>query len=86
EEHPESCRCSGKHPSSASSPLLTRERHIPVRRVTVKETAVQTVDSPSTYCWAKTNTSAVPDPPVGNSYIDPVPIASHVISTAAVEG
>ncbi|XP_059687619.1 uncharacterized protein C19orf44 homolog [Gavia stellata] len=85
EEHSESCTYSGKHPSSASSPLLTRERHNQVHRVTVKETAVQTVEHPFTYCWSKTNTAAVLDPSVGNSYIDPVPIASHVVSTDAVE-
>ncbi|XP_054038257.1 uncharacterized protein C19orf44 homolog [Rissa tridactyla] len=119
EEYSESRTYSGKHPSSASSPLFTRERHNQAQRVTVRETAVQTVDPPFTYCWAKSSTamsqktdedelssgakpshplnpatlvflhtanpSAVLDPPVGNSYIDPVPIASHVISTDAVE-
>ncbi|XP_076215779.1 uncharacterized protein C19orf44 homolog [Aptenodytes patagonicus] len=85
EESSESCTYSGKCPSSASSALFTRERHDQVHRVTVKETAVQTMDPPFTYCWSKTNTSAVLDPPVGNSYIDPVPIASHVISMDAVE-
>ncbi|KFQ41060.1 Uncharacterized protein C19orf44, partial [Nestor notabilis] len=86
EEHSESCTSSGKHPSSASSPGLARAQQEQVQRVTVRETAVQTVDPLFTYCWPKANTSAVLDPPVGNSYVDPIPIASHVISTDAVEG
>lgn len=53
EELSESCTYSGKHPSSASSPLFTREQQDQVHRVTVKETAVQTVDPPFTYCWSK---------------------------------
>ncbi|XP_040445914.1 uncharacterized protein C19orf44 homolog [Falco naumanni] len=86
EEHSESCMYSGKRRSSALSAPFTRERHDQVQRKTVKETAVQTADPPFTYCWwSKTDTSAVLDPPVGNSYIDPVPIASHVISMDAVE-
>ncbi|GAB0200508.1 hypothetical protein GRJ2_002516300 [Grus japonensis] len=85
EERSESCTYSGEHPSSALSPLRARERHDQVHRVTVKETAAQTVDPPFTYCWSKTNTTAVLDPAVGNSYIDPVPVASHIISTDAVE-
>ncbi|XP_074933481.1 uncharacterized protein C19orf44 homolog isoform X2 [Phalacrocorax aristotelis] len=85
DEHSESCTYSGKHPSSASPPVLDGARHERVRRVSVRETAVQTADPPFTYCWPKTNTSAVLDLPVGNGYVDPVPIASHVISADAVE-
>ncbi|XP_065508400.1 uncharacterized protein C19orf44 homolog isoform X2 [Caloenas nicobarica] len=84
-QHSESCTYSGEHPSSAASPLLTRKQRHWVHRVTVKETAVQTVDLPFAYCWAKTTPAAVLDLPVGNSYVDPVPIASHVISMDAVE-
>lgn len=53
EEHSKSCTYSGKHPSAASSPLFTGERQDQAHRVTVRETAVQTVDAPFTYCWAK---------------------------------
>uniref|UniRef100_A0A8C3NMQ4 DUF4614 domain-containing protein n=1 Tax=Geospiza parvula TaxID=87175 RepID=A0A8C3NMQ4_GEOPR len=85
EGHVESCRCSGAHPSSGSSLLVTPERHSRGHQVTVTETAVQTAEPPFTYCWAKANPAAVLGPPVGTSYIDPVPIASHVISMDAVE-
>ncbi|KAM6294779.1 uncharacterized protein C19orf44 homolog [Aegotheles albertisi] len=85
EERSESHTYSGQPLSSPSSPLFTRERHNGVHRVTVKETAVQTADFPFTYCWPKTTPTAVLDPPVGHSYVDPVPIASHFISTDAVE-
>ncbi|XP_051496022.1 uncharacterized protein C19orf44 homolog [Apus apus] len=85
EEHSESCTYSEKHPPSAPSLLFTREQHDQVHRVTVKETAVQTVDLPFTYCWSQATAAAVLDPPVGNSYVDPVPVASHVISMDAVE-
>ncbi|KFQ12223.1 Uncharacterized protein C19orf44, partial [Leptosomus discolor] len=85
-KHSERCTYSGNHTSSASSPLFTRERRDRVHRVTVKDTAAQTVDPPFTYCWPKTHTLAVLDPPAGTSHIDPVPVARHVISADAVEG
>lgn len=53
EGHAESCTCSGAHPSSASSPLVTQEWHSWGHRVTFTETAVQTAEPLFTYCWAK---------------------------------
>ncbi|XP_066061609.1 uncharacterized protein C19orf44 homolog [Chamaea fasciata] len=81
-----SCLYSGAHPSPASSPLVTQEQPSQGHQVTVTEAAVQTGEPPPfTYCWAKANPSAVLAPAVGTSYIDPVPISSHVISMDAVE-
>ncbi|KAM9369049.1 uncharacterized protein C19orf44 homolog [Phaethornis superciliosus] len=82
EGHSESCTYSGNHPPSASS---VREQCERVHRKTVKETAVQTVDVPFTSCWSQANPAAVLDPPGGNSYVDPAPIASHIISMDTVE-
>ncbi|KFP42320.1 Uncharacterized protein C19orf44, partial [Chlamydotis macqueenii] len=86
EERSESRTYSGKRPSSAPSPSFTRARREQVHRATVKDAAVQTVHPPFSSRWAKTNSSAVLDSPAGNSYVDPVPVASHVISADAVEG
>lgn len=52
EERSEDCAYSGEHPSSASSPFR-RQRRDQGHRVTVRDTAVQTVDPLFTYCWAK---------------------------------
>ncbi|RMC00986.1 hypothetical protein DUI87_22673 [Hirundo rustica rustica] len=83
--HAGSCTRSGAHPSPASSLLVTPEQLSRGHQVTVTEAAVQTAEPPFTYCWAKANPSAVLAPALGTSYIDPVPIASHVISRDAVE-
>ncbi|XP_071584021.1 uncharacterized protein C19orf44 homolog [Heliangelus exortis] len=82
EGHSGSCTYSGNHPPSASP---VREQCDRAHRKTLKETAVQTVDLPFTSCWSQTNTAAAPDPPAGSSYVDPVPIASHIISMDTVE-
>nr|XP_012426682.4 uncharacterized protein C19orf44 homolog isoform X1 [Taeniopygia guttata] len=80
----ESCS-SGAHPSSGPSPLVTAGQHSRGHRVSVTETGVQTAEPPCTACRAKANPAAVLGPALGTSYIDPVPIASHVISMDAVE-
>ncbi|XP_071433922.1 uncharacterized protein C19orf44 homolog, partial [Pithys albifrons albifrons] len=85
EGHAESCSYSAGHSSSAPSPLQPQERHKRGHRVPVRDTGVQTAGPPFSYCWAKANPSAVLSPPLGTSYIEPVPIASHVISMDAVE-
>ncbi|KFO77606.1 hypothetical protein N303_15047, partial [Cuculus canorus] len=86
EEHSKSCTRSGKHRSPPSSPLLTRVLHDRVHRVTVKEAAVQTVDSPFGPYQSAPNASVVLESSAGKSYIDPVPVASHIVSTETLEG
>ncbi|ELR52272.1 hypothetical protein M91_13779 [Bos mutus] len=55
-------------------------------RVVVKETAVQTPDPAFTYQWAEAAAGmAAIGPALGGAYVDPAPIASHVIGADAIE-
>ncbi|XP_027701162.1 uncharacterized protein C19orf44 homolog isoform X2 [Vombatus ursinus] len=55
-----------------------------VRRLLVKEVAVQTYDPAFTYSWTKESVATI-GPSLGRAYLDPEPIASHVISADAIE-
>ncbi|XP_055285840.1 uncharacterized protein C19orf44 homolog isoform X2 [Moschus berezovskii] len=68
-----------------SSPKSWKKRAKGVPRVMVKETAVQTPDPAFTYQWAKAAGVAAIGPALGGAYVDPAPIASHVISADAIE-
>ncbi|XP_008822874.1 uncharacterized protein C19orf44 homolog isoform X2 [Nannospalax galili] len=51
----------------------------------VKETAVQTLDPAFAYQWTKAGSMATMGPVLGGAYVDPVPVASHVVSADAIE-
>ncbi|XP_004060277.2 uncharacterized protein C19orf44 homolog isoform X1 [Gorilla gorilla gorilla] len=56
-----------------------------VTRVLVKDTAVQTPDPAFTYEWTKVAGMAAMGPALGGAYVDPTPIANHVIRADAIE-
>ncbi|XP_019674625.1 uncharacterized protein C19orf44 homolog isoform X3 [Felis catus] len=56
-----------------------------VTRVIMKETAVQTFEPAFTYQWVEGPGVAAVGPALGGAYVDPVPIASHVVSADSIE-
>lgn len=50
-----------------------------------KETAVQTLDPAFAGQWSKAGGMAAIGPTLGGAYVDPAPIASHIVSTDAIE-
>ncbi|XP_045407378.1 uncharacterized protein C19orf44 homolog isoform X2 [Lemur catta] len=56
-----------------------------VTRVLVKETAVQTLDPSFAYQLNQAASVATIGPGLGGAYVDPIPIANHVISADAIE-
>ncbi|XP_049733267.1 uncharacterized protein C19orf44 homolog [Elephas maximus indicus] len=67
------------------APKTSRKRGQDVTRVIVKEMAVQTPDPAFTYWWAEAASVAAISPALGSAYVDPTPIASHVVSADAIE-
>ncbi|XP_075843100.1 uncharacterized protein C19orf44 homolog isoform X2 [Microtus pennsylvanicus] len=51
----------------------------------MKETAVQTLDPAFAGQWSRAGSMAAIGPTLGGAYVDPAPIASHVVSADAIE-
>ncbi|XP_034375980.1 uncharacterized protein C19orf44 homolog [Arvicanthis niloticus] len=75
---------SGQTDIVARQPLSRTEWGRGVTRV-VKETAVQTLDPAFAYQWSKAGGMAAIGPALGGAYVDPAPIASHIVSADAIE-
>ncbi|XP_031196158.1 uncharacterized protein C19orf44 homolog isoform X2 [Mastomys coucha] len=75
---------SGQTDIIARQPLSRTEWGRGVTRV-VKETAVQTLDPAFSYQWSKAGGIAAIGPALGGAYVDPAPIASHIVSADAIE-
>uniref|UniRef100_UPI00398F4AB4 uncharacterized protein C19orf44 homolog isoform X1 n=2 Tax=Pristiophorus japonicus TaxID=55135 RepID=UPI00398F4AB4 len=71
--------------SIESSCSVRRMRESGLTKVTVKDTAIQTQPSGFTYSWPRGEGLAVLGASLGAAYVDPTPIASHVISPEAME-
>ncbi|XP_060702119.1 uncharacterized protein C19orf44 homolog isoform X2 [Hemiscyllium ocellatum] len=71
--------------SSESLYSLEKEQVIGLTKVAVKDTAIQTQPSGMAYTWSRDEGVAVLGASLGAAYVDPTPIASHVISPDAME-
>ncbi|XP_074060492.1 uncharacterized protein C19orf44 homolog isoform X2 [Macrotis lagotis] len=79
-------RSSSQRDLSTESGELAYKGHelLNIRRLLVKEAAVQTYDPAFTYSWTKENIATI-GPSLGRAYVDPEPIATHVIGADAIE-
>ncbi|KAF5913741.1 hypothetical protein HPG69_017517 [Diceros bicornis minor] len=69
-----------------ATPKSRKKRLRDITGVMAKEAAVQTLDPAFTDQWTEAAGVAAIRPALGGSYVDPAPIASHVVSADAIEG
>ncbi|XP_067872741.1 uncharacterized protein C19orf44 homolog isoform X2 [Heterodontus francisci] len=75
-----------KSATSTESPSSVRRKKVSgLTKVTVKDTAIQTQPSGFTYTWPREEGVAVLGASLGAAYVDPTPIASHVVSPETME-